>query len=364
MEQQLHETDKANKLSAGVTAFNDEVRKLQNYQFCGGFSNHVDYDRCTRFVDIRGSLWDKARNADRTAANLPDESFFRLARALFGELIIVPGKPGDGENKASTMYGVDYYDACPSTSAKVVVSNMLGNLTVESTNKTPQTQESGSSDAITAPPASATDKSVATAQIGFRNVIRKDDVAIGVSACEVGEMPESLKVYQRARTAIETIADAMQNNPQTTLDPTVIDVVLQSRLPVYQILNTLAYRGFYGGALTGDEMDALIKLTSIGYTQYILEEFVNKAEGILDQAFIQLTTGKTASPVDLQVLEIGYQAIKKRIAAFRMEILSSFRDVHQTYMTAFKEALEFQQMRDYYQNMLKNQGMLSAFTGL
>lgn len=356
-------SDKASKLSAGVTKFSEDVRKLQNYQFCGGFSNHADYDRCAKFVDIRGSLWDKARDADRTAANLPGETFFQLARALFGELIIVPGKPGDGEGKASTMYGVDYYDACPSASARVVVANMLGNLTVESVTKTANPQESGSSDAITAPPGAATDASVVTAKISFRNVTRKDDVAIGVSACEEGQMPASLRVYERAKAAIEAIAHAMQNNPQTTLDPAVIDVVLQSRLPVYQIINTLAYRGFYGGALTGDEMDALIKLTSIGYTQYILEEFVTKAEGILDQAFIQLTTGKSVSPLDLQVLEIGYQAIKKRMAAFRMEILSSFRDVHQTYMTAFKEALEFQQMRDYYQSLLKNRGMLSAFTG-
>ena len=177
-------------------------------------------------------------------------------------------------------------------------------------------------------------------------------------------MPDSLKVYQRAKNAIETIADAMQNNPQTTLDNFVIDVVLQSRLPVYQIINSLAYRGFYGGALTHEEKAALIKLTSIGYVQFLLEEFVMRAEGILDQAYIQLSTSKKAAPVDPQSLEAGYQAIKKRMASFRRELMESFQDVHQTYMTAFKENLQFQQMRDYYQSLLKNRGIQSVFSGL
>ena len=50
---------------------------------------------------------------------------------------------------------------------------------------------------------------------------------------------------------------------------------------VYQIINSLAYRGFYGGALYAvRKKAALIKLTSIGYVQFLLEEFVMRAEGI------------------------------------------------------------------------------------
>lgn len=363
-------SDKANKLTSGVAKFNDEVRKLQNYAFCGGFSNHEDYDRCSIFVDISGSLWDKARKVDRTAQNLPDESFFQMARALFGEMIVTPSEPGDGEDKATTMYGVDYYDPCPTTTVKTVVANMLGNLTATATSKSAQNQDAtlpdgASSGAIVpTPPSGTVDASSELSRIAFRDVIRRDDTAIGVTECQVREMPDSLKVYQRAQNAIETIADAMQNNPQTTLDNSVIDVVLQSRLPVYQIINSLAYRGFYGGALTHEEKAALIKLTSIGYVQFLLEEFVMRAEGILDQAYIQLSTSKKAAPVDPQSLEAGYQAIKKRMASFRRELMESFQDVHQTYMTAFKENLQFQQMRDYYQSLLKNRGIQSVFSGL
>lgn len=89
-----------------------------------------------------------------------------------------------------------------------------------------------------------------------------------------------------------------------------------------------------------------------------------RAEGILDQAYIQLSTSKKAAPVDPQSLEAGYQAIKKRMASFRRELMESFQDVHQTYMTAFKENLQFQQMRDYYQSLLKNRGIQSVFSGL
>lgn len=363
-------SDKANKLTSGVTKFNDEVRKLQNYAFCGGFSNHEDYDRCATFVDISGSLWDKARKVDRTAQNLPDESFFQMARALFGEMIVTPAEPGDGEDKATTMYGVDYYDPCPTTTVKTVVANMLGNLTATAVSKSAQNPDATlpdgtSSGAMThTPPSGTVDASSELSRIAFRDVIRRDDRAIGVSECKIREMPASLKVYQRAKVAIEAIADAMQNNPQTTLDNSVIEVVLQSRLPVYQIINSLAYRGFYGGALTHEEKAALIKLTSIGYVQFLLEEFVMRAEGILDQAYIQLSTSKKAAPVDPQSLETGYQAIKKRMASFRRELMESFQDVHQTYMTAFKENLQFQQMRDYYQSLLKNRGIQSVFSGL
>lgn len=364
-------SDKASKLTAGVAKFNEEVRKLQNYQFCGGFVNHEDFDRCASFVDISGSLWDKARKVDRTAQNLPDEMFFQMARAVFGEMIVTPAEKGDGEDKATTMFGVDFYDPCPTTTVRSVVANMLGNLTATGAAQTGQFQNphlpSGAetSQALsTTPPSGVVDASSELSRIALRDVIRRDDRAIGVTECQVRDMPASLQVYRRAKVAIETIADAMQNNPQTTLEPAVIDVVLQSRLPVYQIINSLAYRGFYGGVLTHEEKNALIKLTSIGYVQYLLEEFVTRAEGILDQAYIQLTTSKKAAPVDPTSLESGYQAIKKRIASFRFELMDSFRDVQQTYMVAFKENLQFQQMRDYYQSLLKNRGIQSVFSGI
>lgn len=121
-------SDKANKLTAGFQAFNDEVRKLQNWQFCGGFANHEDYDRCARFINMEGSLWEKAKDTDRTSTNKPDEEFFRLARALFGEMIITAGQQGDKDNKSTTMYKVEYHAPCPTTTANLVIRNMLGNL--------------------------------------------------------------------------------------------------------------------------------------------------------------------------------------------------------------------------------------------
>ena len=359
-------SDKASKLSSGFQSFNDEVRKLQNYQFCGGFSNHDDYDRCARFVNITGSLWEKARIADRTSANQPDETFFRLARALFGEMIISEGKAGDGENKSTTMFKVDYHPPCPTTTATVVIRNMLGNLIAQPSTEratvpsasTPSGEDSAA--LVSVAPEGPADAFEDDSRIGFRDVILEDGKVTGVTGCQVQAMPESLQIYKRAQEAIEAINYAMQYNPQATLADETIDVVLQSRLPVYQIINSLAYRGFFGGVMTADEQDALIKLTSIGYTQYLLEEFAGKAEGILDQAYIQLTTSQTQAPIDPAQLENGYQSIKKRLALFRNELIESFRDVHQLYMTTFKQSLEFAQLRDYYQNILKNRGLASA----
>lgn len=359
-------SDKANKLTSGFQAFNDEVRKLQNWQFCGGFANHEDYDRCARFVNMEGSLWEKAKDTDRTSTNKPDEQFFRLARALFGEMIISPGRQGDKDNKATTMYKVDYHAPCPTTTANVVIRNMLGNLVAKAGTETATRPNSStpsgeqSKALVDTAPNGPTDSYEDDSRIGFRDVILTDGKVTGVTGCQVQAMPDSLQVYKRAETAISAISYAMQHNPQMTLADETIDVVLQSRLPVYQIINSLAYRGFYGGVLTADEADALIKLTAIGYTQFLLEEFAGKAEGILDQAYIQLTTSQTAAPIDPAQLETGYTSIKKRLALFRAEMIENFRDVHQLYMTTFKQALEFSQLRDYYQNILKNRGMASA----
>ncbi len=359
-------SDKANKLASGFQAFNDEVRKLQNWQFCGGFANHADYDRCARFVNLEGSLWEKAKETDRTSTNRPDEAFFRLARALFGEMIITAGQPGDKDNKSTTMYKVDYHPPCPTTTANLVIRNMLGNLvaapsTSAATTPNNTTPSGERSDALVGEaPSGPSDTYEHDPRIGFRDVILRDGKVTGVTGCLVQPMPASLQVYKRAETAISAISYAMQNNPQMTLANETIDVILQSKLPVYQIINALAYRGFYGGVLTADEADALVKLTAIGYTQFLLEEFAGKAEGILDQAYTQLTTSQTAVPVDPSQLETGYSAIKKRLALFRAEMIENFRDVHQLYMTTFKQALEFSQLRDYYQNLLKNRGMASA----
>lgn len=359
-------SDKANKLSSGFQKFNDEVRKLQNWQFCGGFANHDDYDRCARFINIEGSLWEKAKDTDRTATNKPDEAFFRLARALFGEMVITAGQPGDKDNKSTTMYKVEYHAPCPTTTANLVIRNMLGNLVAKPgserattpNSSTPSGEQSGA--LVKAAPSGPTDTYEDDSRIGFRDVILKDGKVTGVTGCLVQPMPESLQIYKRAEIAVSAIGYAMQHNPQMSLADETIEVVLQSKLPVYQIINALAYRGFYGGVLTADEADALIKLTAIGYTQFLLEEFAGKAEGILDQAYIQLSTSQTAAPIDPAQLETGYSSIKKRLALFRAEMIESFRDIHQLYMTTFKQALEFSQLRDYYQNILKNRGMASA----
>ena len=268
------------------------------------------------------------------------------------------------------MFSVDYYEPCPTTTAKVVIVNMLGNFVVapeQSQASTPNStlptgQQSGA--LVTTPPSGTVDIATEESQIGFRDIVTRDDRVVGVTACQRAQMPDSLRVYKRATEAIQAINWAMQTNPQTTLDNSVIEVVLESQLPVYQIINTLAYRGFYGGSMTAEEMQALIKLTSIGYTQYLLTEFVGKAEAMLDGAYIQLSTSQTSAPVNPATLEVGYQAIKKRMNAFRQELFEAFQDVQQTYMVAFKQTLEFHQMRDYYQSLLKTRGLASAFTGI
>lgn len=363
-------SDKANALTMGVQKFNEKLNKLQRYQFCGGFANHSDLDRCANFVDITGSLWEKAKNADRTTDNVPDDAFFNLARALFGEMIILPSAASDSDDKNVTMFSVNYYEPCSTTTARVVIANMLGTFATSGESAQAQTPYSitpsgeESEALVTTPPSGELDVFTEESQIAFREVIVQNGKPVSVGPCLPAAMPDSLKVYEKATTAILAINEAMTNNPQTTLDNDVIEVVLQSALPVYQILNTLAYRGFYGGSMTAEEMQALIRLTSVGYTQFLLNEFVGKAEGILDTAYLQLTNSSTSAPVNPESLTQGYNSIKLRINQFRRELYEASRDIHQAYTIAFKQNFEFHQMKDYYQSLLKTRGLAGAFSGI
>ena len=151
-------------------------------------------------MDISGSLWDKARKVDRTAQNLPDESFFQMARALFGEMIVTPSEPGDGEDKATTMIRSGLLRSVPHNHSENRVANMLGNLTATAT--VPNRRRTRMPHCRTEPPSGRHCPHTAIrhcgrlvrelSRIAFRDVIRRDDTAIGVTECQVREMPDSL----------------------------------------------------------------------------------------------------------------------------------------------------------------------------
>ena len=170
--------------------------------FASGFSNHEDYDRCATFMDISGSLGTKPAKWIEPHRICRMSPFSSWRWALFGEMIVTPSEPGDGEDKATTMYGVDYYDPCPDDP----YSENRCRQHARQSDRDRHVQigaEPGLQHCRTEPhpeplsPHRHHGTVVRLVRIEQDclpvDAIRRDDTAIGVTECQVREMPDLLK---------------------------------------------------------------------------------------------------------------------------------------------------------------------------
>ncbi len=369
-------SDLISKTTATVNDFVAKGRQLQGWMYCGGLQNHdpARFEKCMKFADITGAIWDRAQRAGTEEQRDLDETFIDIARAYFGEMIITESEAADGGDgtDGKSMYKVDFRPACDSTGgASGLVRNMLGNMSIAgapgSATMQPGTTPSGdTSSALVTPGAANKDATTfdASTQIMMMQVNRDGSgKATAFKGCQPAPIPAALKVkiHERSQRAIQAISESMQNNPGTTLDQETIQVVMNSRIPVYQVINSLAYRGYYGGVITGAEQEALVKITTIGYAQYVLEEFVNKAEGALDRAFLQMKNSREGMPVAPESYETGYKSIKDNIKTFRAAFAAGFGMAYEEFQNAFKQNNEFIQMREHFISLIKKRDMRSVF---
>jgi len=366
--------EKTNYLTKAASTFNQKVRDLQNWQYCGGFANHDGWTKCAQFVDITGSIWEKAKSIDRVEDNSPDDLFIQMSRAFFGDLIITEASSSGTESTdGPTMYNVKYEEPCSEMTARELLKSMLGNIIASTAQKNaenitgetslPQSNGTAPSSNATMVPTGEMDVATAREQIKLRGVIKSGDTVTGVAGCVVQSMPESLRVYERALAAITDVSNKMTTAPRSQLDANTLEIIKQSSIPIYQIINMLAYRAQNGSVITAEETNALVKLASLGYAQFLLENYVNRAESVLDQTYIQMQRGKNGTPTPPEDMKRGYEAIKSKIGTFRGTLLTAFSDIHQTYMAAMKDHFEFMRMKDYYTGLLKTKGLTNAYRG-
>lgn len=367
-------SDFLSEATSSVNKFVSDGKKLQAWAFCGGFQYHGQgdqFNKCMAFTDINGSIWDAAKRASERADRVLGEDFLEIARAYFGEMIVIPPEPQDGGDGSDgkSMYKVEFLPLCDDAGPQELVRKMLGAGFVTAQNVTTNVPSSGNPQGGTSKALSQTQQSgevdkhnLQTETIQKRNVRRgAGDLATGDGGCQPIPMPAGLKIADRAQAAIDAIAAAIQNNPETSLNAETISVIMYSKLPIYQIINTWAYRGYFGGVISGEEAKALTTLTTIGYAEYVIEEFVNKAEGALDRAYAQLVKNKSAYAVDNKDIDVGYSAIKKNMAYFRASTANAFKESYEKFQQLFRQNHEFVTMREQFISLMKDRSQRSVF---
>ncbi len=364
-------SEKAGYLTRAANSISSSITELQNWQYCGGFENHSDeWSQCAKIVDIRGSMWEKAKdiNTDKTSTDgsRVDEIFIRISRAAFGDMIITDSTSmGD----SASLYDVKFEPPCSDMTAQKFLQGMLGNLTY--TSQTVQTEapknnpETGQSNDSARPSKNVNVPSVETEiKIMTRDIIGTGTSVTGVGQCIQVDMPESLQVHKRASNAIQEIIGKMAKNHSGELSADTIEIIKESTIPIYQLINMFSYRTQHGSVISPEEQSALVKLASLGYTQYLIESYIIKAESILDQAYLQFQRSAVNNIAIKDNIDSSYNAIKSKIQIFRGSFLVDFARTQEILQKSLKDQLEYMRLRDYYMGILKNRGMLNAYRGL
>lgn len=367
-------SEQANFLTQSANSITESIQDFQNWQYCGGFENHSDeWSQCAKIVDISGSIWEKAKdiNTDSTStsAHMVDEMFIKLSRAAFGDIIITPSTDtGSGDTDGASLFNIKYEPPCTEMTANDILQAMLGDLVYANeqvTTEAPQTDEQGGtiSNAATGQTVKETDATSANIYIKLRDVVMDGDSVAGVGQCYASELPESLQIHKRALAAITELTQNMTSNPSAELSENTITIIKESTIPIYQIINMLAYRQQSGSVITTDESNALVKLASFGYTQFLIENYIVKAESILDQAYIQLQRSSDGTPTNKDDIDAGYAAIKSKLEIFKGSFMVHFGRTQETLLTGLKQHFEFMRLKDYYMGLLKNRAMRNAYIG-
>ncbi len=364
-------SEKANYLTQTANSISSSITELQNWQYCGGFENHSDaWSQCAKIVDIRGSMWEKAKdiNTDKTSTDgsRVDDTFILISRATFGDMIITDStSTGD----AASLYDVKFEPPCSDMTAQKFLQGMLGNLTYSS--QTIQTEspsvnnDTGASNESANPSKNVNVPTADTEiKIMMRDIITSGDTITGVGQCVQKDIPESLQVHKRASDAIQEIIEKMATNPSGTLSDDTIEIVKQSTIPIYQLINMYSYRSQSGSIISPEEQSALIKLASLGYTQYLIESYIIKAESILDQSYLQFQRSAINNIANKGNIDASYNAIKSKIQMFRGAFMMDLARTQEILQKSLTDQMEYMRLRDYYVGLLKNRGMLNAYRGV
>lgn len=352
-------------MQSGAESFTREMNELQNHQYCSGLQN-VDadrWDRCLFMVNLSGSIWDKALKNEGSRI---DQEFVDFARSAFGDLLIT--RPEDVKD-GKTTYDPQYQMPCTNMNAQAIMRAFMGATVLKS-------QSVVKADVSSTSPDSGKDNSTlqgggvavegdlleSDAFMPNRQVFKTNtdgqDRVTGFGECVRQQVPGNLRFYLRATAAIEEIDSVMSTDPTKDISAETITTISQSTIPVYQIINTLAYRAFLGKALTGKEKDALINLTAYGNIDFFMTEFVREAESILAKTYVQAVKTQGTNAIPPEAVKEAYVQITRNINVFRAELFNASGAILQDFHEVIKESTQFMELRERYMGIVK--GKVSA----
>jgi len=357
-------------ITGSLNDLSGTMNKALEWEFCGGFDKHSDpdnFNKCRAQVILDGSLWEMVLEGEKGKPDALGVAFTDLARGLFGDIIFKPStKPGGGDNTTAIAEPIEH---CQNMTAELVLMSMLGEIAVSETTETndeptPTVPSTDITENHQTPP--ATEKKPVAAV----SVRTYDPGSKTCSACTSFQLVEGspyyvLNVIDRSKKAIHEIVYAMSYDPTSSLSSTSIEMIQQSALPVYQIINAFGYRSRgWGKAVTEGEETALAKLTAIGNAQYLLTVYVSKAEGLLDKYYLQMVATRQGNMQGEESLKTAYNSMKQRMAEFRRKIGEQAWEMHKNMKSVLKDQLEFEKMKQYYQAKVRDQGLLAAYRGM
>lgn len=355
-------SDFADTLTAGANKINQSIWEFQTYEYCGGFKNHDadKWNKCISEVNLIGSIWDKVLKKD---SSVIDITFVNMARSLFGDVIV--SKPKEASDNDTTISEITYYKPCDGMDARKIIKAMMGNITVDSVTLTGPTVDSSYGGSLNSTIINNSTMNGATSlkddtKIYVYNPIMGkasdgSDITTSLNeACIEQDIPDSLKVYKKSLSAIKEISEKMTTNPQSDLSADTISVITQSALPVYQLINTFAYRTYQGSPMNPEEMVALVNMTSFGYIEFMMQQYVRKAEGILDEAYIHSVNRKKGIPGDSKPFDEAYYNMKKNISLFRQEMAKILAQLDAEYSKVIQQTDTFLSIRERYIERVKS----------
>jgi hypothetical protein len=235
------------KANDEFTNIQADFEKMWDYKYCKGSTQHSDKNKCMEFFRPCGSFWKKAvaMSKEQSHDYQIDEKMVELVTALYGDLIfVIPGIKECGADGDTVSKGSG--DGARSGSIRHVQAC--------------DTALDSNIDFLT-----ETDE---VALQGKRFEIKPEGSCIQIDYEEAkSRFGDYVSIGVKASAAIDKIVTAIINN--STLDSDTIQIVNQSVLPIYTVLNTLTLRKTSGTSpVSESDKSMMAKMLSSSHALY------------------------------------------------------------------------------------------------
>lgn len=307
-------------LTETADALRQKVDKVLEYEYCYGITNHDDLNKCKEYLTLEGSLWEKVKEkeAQTNPVWLSDE-FIAMVRGMFGDIIFVPPGKGDGADSSKSTGTVNFVTSCETEPIQYI------NAMLEQSD-TPHIK------------------------VGFR---------YQTGECVQEALPVNLRVGQKAKIGMDELFNLMATNPSGDLSEPAKTVIGQSSLPIYQIINTYAFRMRDTGQFASSaERQTLTSMAALGHALFIMNATVNKAYQLITKNKQGLQNARVAQMGSHDSFEQGFAVISDNINQFKQQIYHQTNFVQTEFQQNMQTIMEYTEMRSKLQGFVRNKGLI------